>query len=53
MKMEIFLFRVVEFHKIDEVSIVGHVHAIKNNDSEEYKRKNIKNFTVASQKILA
>ena len=42
MKMKIFVFREVEFHKIDEVSNVGHVHVIKNSGSEEYKTKNSK-----------
>ena len=49
MKMKIFVFREVEFHKIDEVSNVRHVHVIKNSGSEEYKTKNSKNFTVPSQ----
>ena len=38
MKIEIFVFKEVEFHKIDEVSNVGHVHVIKNSGSEEYKK---------------
>ena len=51
--MEIFVFKEVEFHKIDEVSNVGHVHVIKNSGSEEYKKKIIKNFTFPSQQIMA
>ena len=53
MKMEIFVFKEPEFHNIDEVSNVGHVYVIKNSGSEEYKKKNIKNFTVPSHKIMA
>ena len=53
MKMEIFVFKEVEFHKIDEVSNVRHVHVIKNSGSEKYKRKNIKNFAVPCQQIMA
>ena len=49
MKMETFVFNEVEFHKIDEVSNVGHAHDIKNSNSGEYKKKNIKNFTVPSE----
>ena len=52
MKRGIFVFKEVEFHKIDEVSNVGHVHAIKNSGSEDYKKKNIKNFIVSSQQIM-
>ena len=50
MKMEIFVFKEFLFHKFDEVSNAGHVHVTKNSASDEYKKKNIKNFTFPSQK---
>ena len=53
MKMEIFVFKVVELHMIDEVSNIGHVHVINNSGREKYEKKNIKNFTVPSQQIMA
>ena len=53
MKMEIFVFKEVEFHKFDEVSNVGHVHVIKNSGNEGYKKKNIENFTLPFQQIMA
>ena len=42
MKMETFVFNEVEFHKIDEVSNVGHAHDIKNSNSGNIKRKTLK-----------
>ena len=53
MKKEIFVFKEVEFHKIDEISNIGHVHVINNSSGEEYKMENIKNFRVSSQQIIA
>ena len=52
MKIEIFVIKEAEFHKIDEVSNVGHVLVMKNSGNEEYKKKNIKNFNISSQQIM-
>ena len=48
-----YLFLKVEFHKIDELSNLGHAHGIKKNGSKEYEKKNIKNFNVPSEQITA